>query len=400
MPLLRPIRPVKLEFITHAPESGETERLLHVCASFQRHNGGTIISIISIVIPTAVENAHGTLSVLMPNYNHAHLVGEALRSLLGQSFKPSEIIIVDDASTDNSLEVLESYAQREPSIRIVRNERNQGVICNLNRLTEWASSDYVMFLAADDQLLPGFFEKSMGVLALHPAAGLCSSRTWVQPSDGREKFIPPDELRVSTPIFIPSTRARTLLLSQGNWIHGNTCVYRRTALQEAGGFLPELQSLTDSFAAQVIALRHGACFIPEPLAIWRYSERGYAATTFSLENAPRIMSRAAELMRSEFKDAFPAGYDRIWEQETFFTFARVTYRAIRVQQDAFLEQQRIRQKHTNLLNRASRVLLRLLMDVQGFITLCYLVSGYWPRQAAKRRLNKTVAGIRWFRRSR
>lgn len=335
----------------------------------------------------------------MPNYNHAHLVGEALQSLLGQSFKPSEIIIVDDASTDNSLEVLESYAQRERTIRIVRNERNQGVIYNLNRLTEWASSDYVMFLAADDHVLPGFFEKSMSVLALHPAAGLCSARTWVKPSDGREKFIPSDELRVSTPIFISSTRARTLLLSQGNWIHGNTCVYRRAALQEAGGFLPELQSLTDSFAAQVIALRHGACFIPEPLAVWRYTESSYSATSFSLENAPPLVGRATELMRTRYKDAFPAGYDRIWEQETFFTLARASYRAIRAQQDAFLQQQRLRQRKTNLLNRASRILLRLLMDVQAFMMLCYLVSGYWPKQAAKRRLNKTVAAICSFWRS-
>lgn len=341
-----------------------------------------------------LENAGGSLSVLIPNYNHAQFVGQALQSLLEQSFKPSEIIIVDDGSTDNSVDVIEAHAKREPCIRLVRNERNKGVIYNLNRLLEWATSDYVMFVAADDVILPGFFEKTMSLLAKHPQAGLCSTRMWVMREADQERHIPPDELPLSGPTFLSPDEVRSLLPSHGNWIHGNTCVYRRAALLEAGGFIAELQSLTDSFAAQVIALRHGACFIPEPLAVWRYSEGSYSATTFSLENAPTLLSRASELMRSRYKDAFPPGYDRIWQDETFFMFARISYRAIRAQQEGFLQQQTLRQKNTNLLNRVCRVLLRLIMDVQAFMTLCYLASGYWPKQAARRRLNKAFAAIR------
>ena len=53
-----------------------------------------------------------TLSVGMPNYNHGHLIGRALDAIVAQSRPPDELIIVDDASTDRSLEVIESYAKR------------------------------------------------------------------------------------------------------------------------------------------------------------------------------------------------------------------------------------------------------------------------------------------------
>ena len=337
---------------------------------------------------TTIENSQGTLSVLIPNYNHAHFVEEALQSLLEQSFSPFEIIIVDDASTDNSVEVLQAYAQRERRIRLVQNDQNRGVVYNLNRLLEWASGDYVMFVAADDKLLPRFFEKCMGILAQYPKAGLCSTRTWVMPDAPDERFIPPDALDACKPIFFPPAQVRALLLSDGNWIHGNTCIYRRIALLEAGGFISELQSLTDSFAAQVIALRNGACFVPEPLAVWRYSASSYSGTTFNINHAPTLISRAAELMRSQYKDTFPAGYDKIWERETLFTLARVAYRAIRTQQSTFLEQQRSRQKVTNIFNVLCYGLLRVTIRVQALIALCYLVSGYWPKQAARRRFTK------------
>src|ERR1044071_8971404 len=98
------------------------------------------------------------LSVLMPNFNHGRFLPEALDAILGQSYQPFEVIVIDDASTDNSVEILERFAARHSCIRLVRNEQNMGVMHNVNHLLNLASGDYLLFAAADDVILPGFFE--------------------------------------------------------------------------------------------------------------------------------------------------------------------------------------------------------------------------------------------------
>src|SRR5205809_2814761 len=120
-----------------------------------------------------------SLSVVVPNYNHSQFLPAALGAILEQSVPASEVIVIDDASTDNSLEILNGFARKHPNLKVHRNEKNQGVLFGMRRGIELARSDYVLFAAADDQVLPGFFEKSLRLLARHPEAGLsCTVSTW------------------------------------------------------------------------------------------------------------------------------------------------------------------------------------------------------------------------------
>jgi hypothetical protein len=74
-----------------------------------------------------------TLSVVISNYNHARYLPVALQAVLSQSCRPMEVIVIDDCSTDNSVEVIEEFVRRDPIIRLYRNEQNQGVIFSTNR---------------------------------------------------------------------------------------------------------------------------------------------------------------------------------------------------------------------------------------------------------------------------
>src|SRR5436190_4062288 len=116
-----------------------------------------------------------TFSVLLPNYNHAHFVGHALKAILAQSIQPTEIIVIDDGSTDESLQEIEPFVDRHSHIRLLRNEANRGVNYTLNRALGEAKGEYIYGAAADDQVLPGFFERSLRLLAKHPQAALCCS---------------------------------------------------------------------------------------------------------------------------------------------------------------------------------------------------------------------------------
>ena len=116
-----------------------------------------------------------TLSVVMSSYNYGSYIGAALEAILSQSFRPSEVIIVDDASTDNSIEVIDQFIRRDPVVKLVRNEKNMGVFFTGNLGISLATGDYLYGAAADDKVLPSFFEKSITLLEQHPQAGLCST---------------------------------------------------------------------------------------------------------------------------------------------------------------------------------------------------------------------------------
>jgi hypothetical protein len=88
---------------------------------------------------------------------------------------------------------------------------------------------------------------------------------------------------------------------------GNTTILRRQPLLAVGGFPSELRSYTDGFIYRVLALRHGACFIPEPLAVWRRFDAGYATSTSRNEEAmAQVLVAVNKRMKSDFPDLFPA----------------------------------------------------------------------------------------------
>ena len=113
-----------------------------------------------------------TLSVIIANYNHGHYLPISLEAILGQSLMADEIIIVDDASTDNSVKVIEDFARQNPEIRLVRNEQNMGSMPSFLKGLNLSTGDYFLSASADDWVLPGLFEKSMKLLSGVSSSGL------------------------------------------------------------------------------------------------------------------------------------------------------------------------------------------------------------------------------------
>lgn len=93
------------------------------------------------------------VSVLIPTYNYADYLTGAIESVLSQTFRDFELLVVDDASRDDTVCVLERYAKRDSRIRLEVNPRNLGLVGNWNRCLAMARGEYVKFLFADDLLL-------------------------------------------------------------------------------------------------------------------------------------------------------------------------------------------------------------------------------------------------------
>ena len=263
------------------------------------------------------------LSVAMANYNHAHLITEALEAILGQSAKPMEVVVVDDGSTDNSVEVIEQVATRDPTVRLLRNESNQGVFRASDRAFSNTTGDCVYFAAADDRVLPGFFEKSLAMLARHPEAELCFSLRQLIDADG-------DVMPGHVPwgpctdrCYLPAEEVRRILLRRGLFVVGGNTIYRREVVSRYLPWRAELGAFTDGFVEHSVALERGVCFIPEVLAQKRMSPARFGARhQFDPNHRLGVADYAVRLMETE--------YGHLWPKEFAEQYRRMTTRGLGV----------------------------------------------------------------------
>lgn len=259
------------------------------------------------------------LSVVVPNYNHACYIAESLEAIANQLFKPFEIIVIDDASTDNSVEVIEKLVKDYPIIKFLKNKYNMGVANSVNYCLEYVSGDYVYITSADDRILPGFFEKSMKLLTQYPQAGICSAMSFIIDKEGRRKGFILNPIISRNPCYFSPEKARDIYLKQGCWISGISSIMRLDYFRANGGYRPELYAFSDGFLEQLLALKYGACFIPEPLTCWRRLSDNYS---IAISSKPEIFSelieKAASLMKAKFSDIFPKKYIEAWQRQNYF----------------------------------------------------------------------------------
>jgi glycosyltransferase involved in cell wall biosynthesis len=108
------------------------------------------------------------VSVVIPAYNAAPFLADAIDSILAQSYPHFEIIVIDDASTDDTWEVAGRYADKDPRVRVYRNAQNLGIAGNRNRGVALAQGAYLAWQDADDISLPSRLEKQVRLLEAHP----------------------------------------------------------------------------------------------------------------------------------------------------------------------------------------------------------------------------------------
>jgi len=117
------------------------------------------------------------VSIGMPVFNGSNFIAEAIESVLAQSLSDFELIITDNASTDDTCEIVESYAARDERIRLIRNEKNIGAAANYNRSYEVAQGKYLKWCAHDDSMSPNVLEACVDTMETDPTVSLAFPRT-------------------------------------------------------------------------------------------------------------------------------------------------------------------------------------------------------------------------------
>jgi glycosyltransferase involved in cell wall biosynthesis len=229
-----------------------------------------------------------TLSIVVPNYNHGHFLRGALAQCLAQNPTPEEIIVVDDASTDDSVAIIDEIAAANPSLRIVRLKANSGVNQAANLGLSLVRSECVAIVAADDLLLPDFACRALAALAAHPGAAFCFSDPAELVDDaGAMRSVPLYPAR-SPSNFTPLDLSR-LLRRNFFTFQSNSIVYRTDRLRSIGGYRAQLMWFADSFANFVLGMRYGACYVPAVLGVFRVSADSYSAVGRRDARAQRII---------------------------------------------------------------------------------------------------------------
>ncbi len=118
------------------------------------------------------------VSVLLPVYNASSYILECVESVLNQTFKDFELILINDGSQDNSLEVISKIADKEKKIKLLNNNQNLGLISTLNKGISIASGQYIVRLDADDICLPNRLKKQVDFMDNKRSIGIAGS--WIR----------------------------------------------------------------------------------------------------------------------------------------------------------------------------------------------------------------------------
>ncbi len=224
------------------------------------------------------------VTVLMAAYNGAKLIGESIDSLLAQGFDDFEVVVVDDASTDDTATVVGAY--NDPRIRLLRNTRNLGVVGTRNRAYAAARGEYVAILDQDDLSRPGRLAAQVAYLDNHPASVLVATDT---------DIIERDRLRDSGRGSHGDTNPVVLrwMLHVGNPLVHSSVMFRAEAARRLGVYLRQDYEFCEDydFYLRLLALGEIA-ILPQRLTILR-EHAGRASKRFEAAlnaNAIRLLS--------------------------------------------------------------------------------------------------------------
>jgi Glycosyl transferase family 2 len=265
-----------------------------------------------------------SLSVILPNYNHAKLIPRALYAFLNQTPPAEEIIVIDDGSTDDSVKVIEEFARRHRSIRLIRHPANRGIVAAVKSGLEFATGEYILFGSSDDFVLPGLYGRAHAALTANPDAALFCAGVALVDNDNRVIGLRPVTAPCRRPRYLSPAEVRRAIRTSDFWYLGTTAVYRRRLLAEIGYFDPRLGSIGDTLANRLLAFRHGFCFDPEVLGVYNKDPTSFSArSALSVKDSVRVLRAADQWIAENMPADVREEQRRVFVRRMGFGFARL-----------------------------------------------------------------------------
>ena len=197
------------------------------------------------------------VSIIIPTYQRAHFVVNAIRNAQAQTYQDIEIIVVNDGSTDETATVLAEFSEQ---IVLIHHQENRGLSAALNTGIRASTGQYIAYLDDDDLWLPEKLEKQVRYLEEHPNIGLLysdgfyfSEKAGLFPTTCFRNFHP----------FVAQVPSTLLLV---NYVPGHTVIVRRACFDEVGLYDESLRAAEDYDMWLRIFEKYDVAFLQEPLA--------------------------------------------------------------------------------------------------------------------------------------
>lgn len=272
-----------------------------------------------------------TLSVLLTNYNHAKYLPRAISAIVHQSRPPDELLLLDDASGDDSTLIMRDYAAEFPFIKVVRNWENMGCTKSVIKATNLITGDYLHRAAADDYMLPGFCEKLMAMAEAHPGVGIISSALANVSDRDDNDWCMQGELPQKNPwaetFGLPNCRTGYYSPEDVRRYHDSDALspmasvapatlYNRELINALGGWPTDIGDAWEcTFMLQAAALHSGMAYVDEPLYTWVYRSKGITDRELAdIKHMKRMSDRYAEKMKEPpFAGLFSERFGERWK---------------------------------------------------------------------------------------
>ena len=213
------------------------------------------------------------VSVIIPTHNSAHVIGQAIESVLAQTYRDFEIIVVDDASADNTAEVASRYGDR---VRYLRRETNGGAGAARNDGIRASAGEFICFLDADDLYLPGRLQAAVAFLDSSPEFGAVYTDCEVRGPDG--------QVMVGSLIQASGCRKRTTTwrdIACREPMHTSSMTVRRNCLHRVGLFDERMRRAQDTELWLRFSYRCPVGQAPQVLSVFRRRETTWSSTVIA-----------------------------------------------------------------------------------------------------------------------
>ncbi|MCY7287555.1 MAG: glycosyltransferase [Cryobacterium sp.] len=193
-------------------------------------------------VPSGSTDRPPRVSVVIPSYNYGRFLDECLTSVLGQDGVDLDVTVVDDGSTDDTVEIVTAWTRCDPRVRLVRHETNQGHIQTFNDALNAATAEFVVKMDADDLLPPGSLERSSRILRNFPQAAFVYGYPLTFTDDAPTGL---STRETSWSVWAGHEWIRHILRRGHNVIMQPEVMIRRSALDQTGGHRAEIPEASD-----------------------------------------------------------------------------------------------------------------------------------------------------------
>ena len=226
----------------------------------------------------------GLVSIVVASYNHAEFLVQRMESLINQSYQNIEILVIEDCSPDNSLEVLRKY-EAHPKVKLIVREKNGGWVAVSNQGVDLSVGEFVLFANCDDDCEPRMIERLVDAMKVHPSAGIAFCRSLLVDQHGhvlgddftiRERSF---RARCVTDTLLTQHEMSRFLLHSCVIPNLSAALIRKECFRTAGKLSPDYRVCSDWDLFFRIATRYDVAYIAQPLNKFRQHDTTIRSVT-------------------------------------------------------------------------------------------------------------------------